>query len=503
MTIPLLIALPLIFSLMLTPPVRTLALRWGFIDKPDKRKVHQKPIPRVGGVAVVIAYFAAFLLFVVPMGQGAVASGGIAAIKSIAPAVLIIFLIGLADDIFSLEPWHKFSVQAIAALLVVLAGVRFHDIADLPVHPVVGGVVTVLWLVACTNAINLIDGLDGLASGVSLLASLTILIASVLSGHVALAILTAPLVGALAGFLFFNSNPASIFLGDSGSLVLGFLLGCFGVLWSEKATSVLDGAAPLLTLAIPLLDTSISILRRFLSRRPVFRPDQAHIHHKLLARGCSHRRAVLWLYLATAIAGVFSLSLIWAQNQWKGVVLVLFAAATTYGIHQLRYSEFAAARNVLGADLVRREIGARLAVQELERGLTEAETPNECWSVIQLACHHFGLHAIQMQLRSEKFISSNKEPMPGEWAIRIVIAEGSWVELFHGASTVGYPAGLVPFAETVRRILTNKSVEQPVVPVPQPVYQANTFGVISSAFTLQMQEETKRPSNGPDLAFRN
>jgi UDP-GlcNAc:undecaprenyl-phosphate GlcNAc-1-phosphate transferase len=479
---------------MLTPPVRALALRWGFVDKPDKRKVHQKPVPRVGGVAIAVSYFAAFLLFAIPVGHREVVWEGTAAIKSIAPAVLVIFLIGLADDIFTLEPWHKFSAQTVGAVLVVTAGVRFHDIANLSIHPLIGGVVTVLWLLVCTNAINLIDGLDGLATGISLLALVTILIASLLRGHIALAIVIAPLVGALVGFLFFNFNPASIFLGDSGSLVLGFLLGCFGVLWSGKATSVLGGAAPLVALAVPLLDTAISILRRFLSRRPVFRPDHSHIHHRLLARGCSHRRAVLWLYLASAIAGVLSLSLVWTQSQWRGAVLVLFAGATAYGIHQLRYSEFTAARNVLGADLVRREIGARLAVQELERGLTEAETPTECWSVIQRACEQFGLHAIQMQLRSEKFVSSSNDSTPEAWAIRITIAEGSWVELFHGASTVAYAAGLVQFAETVRRILTNKSVKKPITTTPsEPIYQANTFGAITSAFTLQMQEETERP----------
>jgi hypothetical protein len=202
---------------------------------------------------------------------------------------------------------------------------------------------------------------------------------------------------------------------------------------------------------------------------------------------------VLWLYLAAAVAGVLSLSLVWAPSQWRVVVLILFAGATAYGIHQLRYSEFAAARNVLGADLVRREIGARLAVQELERGLTEAETPTECWNVIQRACDQFGLHAIQMQLRSEKFVSSSDERTPESWAIRISIAEGSWLELFHGASTVAYAAGLVPFAETVRRILMNKTVEKPVATVSEPMYQANTFGAITSAFTLQMQEETERP----------
>jgi UDP-GlcNAc:undecaprenyl-phosphate GlcNAc-1-phosphate transferase len=453
------------------------------VDKPDKRKVHTQPIPRVGGIAVVIAYFSTFLLFAVPVTHTVLISiGGFPAVKALAAATVLIFLIGLADDIFTLEPWHKFSVEIIAALLVAAGGVRIHDIAGLPIHPAIGVLCTVLWLVACTNAINLIDGLDGLASGVALLATGTVLIASFVTGNLGLAIIAAPLVGALAGFLVFNSNPASIFLGDSGSLVIGFLLGSFSIMWSNDAKSALDMLAPLLALSVPLLDTTLSIIRRFLSRRPLFRPDRAHIHHRLLARGCTHRTAVLWLYVAAGIAGMLSLALLWAPKYWEVVVLVIFVGAAALGIRQLQYSEFEAARDVFGDDVVRREIGTRIAVQELERGLMEAETVTQCWTVIQGASHNFGLHASRMKLRSELFTSPHRSGTQDTWAMRISISEANWIEFPQG-DLLG-ATGLVRFAETVRRVLVARL---PFVSASEPAYQPTVYGSVSSALRLSMR----------------
>src|SRR5450755_1106387 len=223
-TLLLLTALSLTLSLLFTPIVRMVAIRCKLVDLPDnKRKVHKKPIPRVGGVALAAAYFgsllatAAFVAYKLPA-----ANTGFAVVWSIAPAALVVFLVGLADDIFDLKPWHKFGLQVAAALL---------------------------------------------------------------------------------GFLVFNFNPASIFLGDSGSLLLGFLLGCYGILWSRTCATNLDMGAPLMALAVPLLDTTLSIARRYLRRQPIFKADRSHIHHRLLARGLSHRQTVLVLYVAGGIAG--------------------------------------------------------------------------------------------------------------------------------------------------------------------------------------------------------
>ena len=155
---------------------------------------------------------------------------------------------------------------------------------------------TILWLVGCSNAFNLIDGLDGLATGVGLFATATAFLSALLTGNIALAIVTAPLLGALLGFLPYNFSPASIFMGDCGSLTVGFLLGCFGVIWSQKSATLLGMTAPLIALAIPLLDTALAIARRFLRRQPVFGADRGHIHHRLLARGFTPRRVA---YIST------------------------------------------------------------------------------------------------------------------------------------------------------------------------------------------------------------
>jgi UDP-GlcNAc:undecaprenyl-phosphate GlcNAc-1-phosphate transferase len=348
MILLLLAALSLGLSLLFTPIIRTAALRCNLVDVPDNnRKVHKTPIPRVGGVALGFAYFGALLLVAVFIGNTPQVAGGFAVVKLITPAALVVFFIGLADDIFDLKAWHKFAVQIAAAGMVVAAGIHIQSIPALNIHPVLAALVSILWLVACTNAVNLIDGLDGLAAGISFVATMTAFIASLVGGNVGLSIATAPLAGALLGFLVFNFNPASIFLGDSGSLLLGFLLGCQGILWSNSSASVLEMTAPLMAVAVPLVDTTLAITRRFLSGHPIFKADRSHIHHRLLARGLSHIKAVLLLYAAAAMAGALSLCLIWANDRWEGVVVAAFACAVVFGVRQLDYAEFQLLRKIV------------------------------------------------------------------------------------------------------------------------------------------------------------
>ncbi len=453
----LLAILSLILSLTLTPLVRILALRFNLVDLPDnKRKVHKKPIPRVGGIAVGAAYFlslmaAAGVLLSSHSGPGT----QLAAVRLMAPAALVIFLVGLADDIFDLKPHYKFGVQLVAASMVVAAGLRFHTLGGLELHPILSIGVSVFWLAACTNAINLIDGLDGLAGGISLLATICALIGGVITGNTGLLLATAPLAGALLGFLVFNFNPASIFLGDSGSLLLGFLLGCYSILWSDASTAALASVAPLLVLAVPLLDTTLAITRRFLRRQPIFKPDRSHIHHRLLAQGLSHRNTVLLLYASGATAGGLSLCLVLVPNRWEFLVLAAFASAVLFGIRALGYGEFDALRQIFLRGDLRREITAYLAVQNLEEGLEAARTANECWSAIRVGCKEFGLHAVRMQLGGYLFQES--DDLPQSWAMRIPISQSGWIELYHHSGPVPYPNALVPFITTIGQDLADKS----------------------------------------------
>lgn len=459
----LLTGIALILSLGLTPLVRALALKFNFVDVPDKRKVHKKPIPRVGGIAVCGAYFGACLIGAalcvhfrpdLPIG--------FSTIKLIGPATVLIFLIGLADDIFNLKPWQKFAVQTVASLLVVSGGVHMGDSSLFVGHPILARVAAVIWLLACTNAVNLIDGLDGLAAGIALLATMTTLVASLMSGNIELMIATAPLAGALIGFLVFNFNPASIFLGDSGSLVLGFLLGCFSLLWNVKSATLLGMAAPLMTLSVPLIDTSLAILRRFLRGQPIFLPDRSHVHHRLLALGLTHRGAVLFLYSAGLIAGVLSLSLLWARNHGEALILLAFISIALFGIQKLGYPELHAARRILFRGGLRREINAQLEVQKLHDGLTAALTAEDCWAAIQLNSCQFGFEVLRMRLGSRIF--GDTETVPPASTIRISISEQDWVELALDTNPSESPNALIPFVTTMRSVLADKLIavaEQP------------------------------------------
>ena len=261
-------------SLFLTPLVRNQARRLGLVDMPDgHRKIHRTPVPRVGGVAILAATVGAYaLLLLAGLSAGHIVLSGAPFAVRLLPAVIIIFGVGLADDIFAIRPWYKLAAQIAAATLVWFSGIRLEAIGGHPFSVTLSFVLTIAWIVACSNAVNLIDGVDGLAAGVGLFATITTLIAGLLHNNLDLVFATVPLAGALIGFLRYNFNPASIFLGDCGSLTLGFLLGCYGIVWSEKSTTLLSMTAPLLALSVPLLDAGIAIARRFLRNQPSSTP---------------------------------------------------------------------------------------------------------------------------------------------------------------------------------------------------------------------------------------
>jgi len=450
----LLTGIALILSLLFTPLVRRLALRWNLVDHPGTRKVHSSPIPRIGGVAVAGAYFGSCLIV-----AGVVAQFrpdlplGFTTIQAIGPATFFIFLIGLADDILNLRPWQKFAVQIAASVMVVSAGVHMGDSYLFLGHPILARVATVFWLLLCTNAVNLIDGLDGLAAGIALLATMTTLIASLMNGNSDLTIATAPLAGALIGFLVFNSNPASIFLGDSGSLVLGFLLGCFSLLWSAKSATLLGMTAPLMALSVPLIDTSLAIVRRFLRGQPIFLPDRSHVHHRLLALGLTHRRAVLFLYSAGVIASVLSLSLIWVHSHGEAIILLAFVAVALFAIEKLSYPELSAARKILLRGGLRREINAQLEVQNLQAGLLAARTAEDCWAAVQRNSSKLGFEVVCMRLASRSFGEMEPSTSP---TIRVAITEQDWVDLSLDAGPERHLNVLIPFVTTIRETLANK-----------------------------------------------
>ncbi len=439
-------------SMILTPLVRAAALRWQLVDLPDhRRKIHHEPVARIGGVAI----FLALLL-----------SGSAAALLradlrptlgALAPAAILVFGVGILDDVLGLQPWHKLAIEILASILVVAAGIRICGAGGLALAPGAGALLTILWLVLCMNALNLIDGLDGLAAGIASLAALAILAASLLREATPLTISAAILLGALLGFLPYNFNPASIFLGDTGSLLIGLLLGCYSVLWSNQATGVFEMAAPLIVLAVPLTDTSIAILRRFLRAQPIFSADRSHIHHRLMARGLSHRGAVLSLYIATALAGIFAFGVTIAPGLWKPLAIAAFACCALFAVQRLGYVEFKAARRVLTRTAFQREMKAQLAVQTFEDRLSSAGTASDCWAVIQDVAREFGFHPVRMQLGEQSFVWEPDFVSAPRWALRMPISQNEWIELSHAVTPYDQSNAVVPFAETVRKVLGSKT----------------------------------------------
>lgn len=291
-----------------TPWARELAHIIGAIDDPkDARKIHKTPIPRLGGIAIFFGFLIAVICFVVLTPE----------IIGIVAGSVIIVIMGAFDDRKPMRAITKLLIQIVAALIVALSGVRI-EIFTNPIlffdndYLVLGQLsipLTVIWIVAITNAVNLIDGLDGLAAGVASISSICMLTIALMVSESNIAILTACIAGACVGFLPYNFNPASIFMGDSGSNFLGFLLACISIEGLFKGYAVISFAVPLLLLALPIFDTSVAILRRIKNKKPVMAPDRGHLHHKLVDMGFSQKQAVLILYTITAVLGLSAIIL--------------------------------------------------------------------------------------------------------------------------------------------------------------------------------------------------
>lgn len=365
-----------IAALLVTPFVINLAFRFGAVDHPGERKVHGRTMPRLGGLVIFFS-FCVSLAFTWTFRHEAFADLWFAQGQGIAflVALLAMVALGIWDDLKSLSAGRKFLFQLLISSAVYAAGFRISILSNpfgtpgLELH-FLEYAVTVLWLVGITNAVNLIDGLDGLASGISLIACLTIAPIALLTHDPGSAILALILAGALLGFLRYNFNPARIFLGDSGSLGLGFALAMLSVRSSTKASTVFALAIPLLALGLPIMDTLLSMIRRFLRTilsnnvkagslrerlKAMFVPDRSHIHHRLIARGLSHRTAVLVMYVVSCLLGAGALAITFSNSAGASYILLAVGIAVVIGIRQLRYNEMAILRNGMLLPLYDRE----------------------------------------------------------------------------------------------------------------------------------------------------
>ncbi len=289
-----------LLAFLSTPLVKKLAKKIGAIDIPkDKRRMHTDSVPLIGGLAIFLGFLASTVLFAeIDIKIIAILSGA-----------LIMVVLGVFDDKYALGAKFKLMIQIIAAAIPVIAGVRIERII-LPFLKS-GGIefgwlaypITILWIVALTNAVNLIDGLDGLAAGVSAIASFSMFLIALMQGNYVIAVMSAALVGACCGFLPYNFSPASIFMGDTGSTFLGFVMASLSVLGLFKIHAIISFAVPFIAFGIPIFDTSFAIFRRLKEHRPIMSPDRGHLHHRLVDMGFSHKQAVLIIYAICIILG--------------------------------------------------------------------------------------------------------------------------------------------------------------------------------------------------------
>jgi len=329
-----LIGVALVATLIVTPIVRGLSLRADLVDHPGGRKIHTTAVPRLGGIGI---FAGCAVALAVEAGAELAGVWPAALIQADPPllgalgGIVFIFAVGLVDDLRGLTPGVKLAGQLLAAAIPIFAGLRVEFVGN----PFGGGLfqlgllsypVTALWIVGFANVFNLIDGLDGLAAGVAGIAAASFLMLAVDMNMVVAAVMAAALIGACGGFLRYNFNPASIHMGDSGALFIGFALACMSLLGVMKSAAAITLVVPLLVIGVPVFDTASAIIRRWRSGRPIQEADNGHIHHRLLHRGFSQRQTVLIIYAWSAALALGGYSMRWVPMIARIVVFVVLAA---------------------------------------------------------------------------------------------------------------------------------------------------------------------------------
>jgi len=295
-----------IVSYILTPYMAHVGKKQNMLDIPGHRKIHEEAIPNLGGIVIFFGFLLSLLFVVQIEGQ----------VKALLIGGVIILLLGVVDDIANLSPKHKFAIQMIPALIVIIYNnalinsfivnqLKSFDLLGYLLYPIL-----IFWIVGVTNSINLIDGLDGLACGVSLIALATFFILGLKQNLEALNLVSIALAGSMLAFLRFNFYPAKIFLGDSGSTFAGFILATIGALWVLNSGTAFFIFIPIIILALPIFDTLFAIWRRYRGHHPIFQADKGHLHHRLLARGISHKNIVLILWGISTICSVIALIIV-------------------------------------------------------------------------------------------------------------------------------------------------------------------------------------------------
>jgi UDP-GlcNAc:undecaprenyl-phosphate/decaprenyl-phosphate GlcNAc-1-phosphate transferase len=419
-------AIAFLASLLCTWGVRELARRYGLYDQQGGRKIHSGEIPRLGGVAVTFA-------FAIPLVALYLWGNKISAeifndqpmIRALLLGGAIVAVTGVVDDTVGLRARWKLVGQIGAALLAYAVGVRILHISI----PLVGFVqldalslpITILWFLVVTNAVNLVDGLDGLAGSVVVLAGGTLFGMSLIEGDYLAAVVLASLVGATFGFLRFNMRPASIFLGDTGSLVLGYVLALVSVHSAQKTYALFSITAAFVALGVPIFDLGMAFVRRLLVGRSVFAADQYHVHHILLRKGLSQRQSVLFLAGASALLGLVALVIVNGDDRLSAVVLVAVGFLMVFAVRGLGYVELIRSghrQNVLGASEAHANEQLEVVLQ-LRDQMRNARSVEEVFALIERTCveRDLGFEEVEVLLTEPKLelrwastaLSNNRE----------------------------------------------------------------------------------------------
>ncbi len=417
-----------LISVVTTVVVRALARGLGIVDRPDSpRKVHARPVPTLGGLAIYVAFFAPFAGFL--FYRNAISDELVLHLKetvALLVASTIVLAVGVMDDVKDLSTKYKLSIQFLAALALFFTGYQIRAVSNPFGGPInLGNLclpVTVFWLMGSANAFNLIDGLDGLAAGIGVFACATIFFVAIIFGNTLTALFMISMAGALLGFLLFNFHPASIFLGDSGSLFLGFVIGAIALKGAQKSATVVALLIPVLALGLPIMDTVLAILRRWSRRLPISHGDKQHLHHRLLSLGLSHRHAVWVLYGACGFLAAIAMFITAARNTAARNTV----AAITLGVAGVIV--FASVRLVGGVKLA--DLKSRLdwdrkqakwrrrawrLVDEVGEEMDEARSPGELWQSVTKALHRLDFDAATMSLRPP-YAQNGSEPLKLSWA---------------------------------------------------------------------------------------
>jgi len=392
-------------ALVLTPLVARIALKLGIVDRPGPRRIHPRPIPRMGGVAILLAMLGPIIpVMLLSNAVGSAFREIQTRVIAMLAASVAMVLVGLVDDVRGLRSRFKFLAQIAAAAVVCAFGIRIETVSVEGLFTLHFGwlawPITILWIVSITNAVNLIDGLDGLAAGIAAVACGVIAVLAISAGQTVMAVLMLALLGSLMGFVVFNFNPARIFMGDSGSMFVGFVLATTSVMCAVKSQALVGLALPALALGVPIFDTLFSMLRRILERRSLFSPDRGHIHHRLLDLGLRHRHVVLIMYGLTVLAAGLGMFMMATRSTetlliLAGILLLLALVFRCVGSVRLRESIAALKRNL---SIAQETKGHKEAFEESALRIREAKSLDAWWNALCAAAEEMDFVCVSLAL---------------------------------------------------------------------------------------------------------